>query len=111
MLVAVGSAALVVTGRYTIQASKVADTVVRVNSKPEESSSEEVSEVDDLSSVAEEPVSNYPVKSANYQDINIKGMTANTAILVDADTNEIVAGYNYEKRYILLLLQRCLRFL
>lgn len=38
-------------------------------------------------------------------------MTANSAILVDADTNEIVAGYNYEKRYILLLLQRCLRFL
>ena len=98
MLVAVGSAALVVTGRYTIQASKVADAVVRVDSKPEESSSEEVSEVDDLSSVAEEPVSNYPVKSANYQDINIKGMTANTAILVDADTNEIVAGYNYEKK-------------
>ncbi len=48
MLVAVGSAALVVTGRYTIQASKVADAVVKVNSKPEESSSEEVSEVDDL---------------------------------------------------------------
>mgnify|MGYP000111121578 FL=1 len=98
MLVAVGSAALVVTGRYTIQASKVADAVVKVNSKPEESSSEEVSEVDDLSSVVEEPVNNYPVKSANYQDINIKGMTANTAILVDADTNEIVAGYNYEKK-------------
>lgn len=98
MLVAVGSAALVVTGRYTIQASKVADAVIKVNSKPEESSSEEVSEVDDLSSVVEEPVSNYPVKSANYQDINIKGMTANTAILVDADTNEIVAGYNYEKK-------------
>lgn len=98
MLVAVGSAALVVTGRYTIQASKVADAVVRVDSKPEESSSEEVSEVDDLSSVVEEPVNNYPVKSANYQDINIKGMTANTAILVDADTNEIVAGYNYEKK-------------
>lgn len=98
MLVAVGSAALVVTGRYTIQASKVADAVVRVDSKPEESSFEEVSEVDDLSSVVEEPVSNYPVKSANYQDINIKGMTANTAILVDADTNEIVAGYNYEKK-------------
>lgn len=98
MLVAVGSAALVVTGRYTIQASKVADAVVKVNSKPEESSSEEVLEVDDLSSVVEEPVNNYPVKSANYQDINIKGMTANTAILVDADTNEIVAGYNYEKK-------------
>ena len=98
MLVAVGSAALVVTGRYTIQASKVADADVKVNSKPEESSSEEVSEVDDLSSVVEEPVSNYPVKSANYQDINIKGMTANSAILVDADTNEIVAGYNYEKK-------------
>lgn len=98
MLVAVGSAALVVTGRYTIQASKVADAVVKVNSKLEESSSEEVSEVDDLSSVVEEPVSNYPVKSANYQDINIKGMTANSAILVDADTNEIVAGYNYEKK-------------
>lgn len=32
MLVAVGSAALVVTGRYTIQASKVADAVVKVNS-------------------------------------------------------------------------------
>ena len=54
MLVAVGSAALVVTGRYTIQASKVADAVVKVNSKPEESSSEEVSEVDDLSSVVED---------------------------------------------------------
>ncbi|WP_294102252.1 D-alanyl-D-alanine carboxypeptidase family protein [uncultured Ruminococcus sp.] len=98
MLVAVGSAALVVTGRYTIQESKVSDAVVKIDNSSEEGSSDEMSEVDDLSSVAETPVSNYPVQSAGYKDISIKGMSANTAILVDADTNEIVAGYNYEKK-------------
>ena len=98
MLVAVGSAALVVTGRYTIQESKVSDAVVKIANSSEESSSDEMSEADDLSSVAETPVSNYPVQSAGYKDISIKGMSANTAILVDADTNEIVAGYNYEKK-------------
>ena len=98
MLVAVGSAALVVTGRYTIQESKVSDAVVKIDNSSEESSSDEMSEADDLSSVAETPVSNYPVQSAGYKDISIKGMSANTAILVDADTNEIVAGYNYEKK-------------
>ena len=98
MLVAVGSAALVVTGRYTIQESKVSDAVVKIDNSSEEGSSDEMSEADDLSSVAETPVSNYPVQSAGYKDISIKGMSANTAILVDADTNEIVAGYNYEKK-------------
>lgn len=98
MLVAVGSAALVVTGRYTIQESKVSDAVVKIDNSSEEGSSDEMSEADDLSSVAETPVSNYPVQSAGYRDISIKGMSANTAILVDADTNEIVAGYNYEKK-------------
>lgn len=98
MLVAVGSAALVVTGRYTIQESKVSDAVVKIDDSSEEGSSDEMSEADDLSSVAETPVSNYPVQSAGYKDISIKGMSANTAILVDADTNEIVAGYNYEKK-------------
>ena len=98
MLVAVGSAALVVTGRYTIQESKVSDAVVKIDNSSEEGSSVEMSEADDLSSVAETPVSNYPVQSAGYKDISIKGMSANTAILVDADTNEIVAGYNYEKK-------------
>ncbi|WP_295211940.1 serine hydrolase [Ruminococcus sp.] len=98
MLVAVGSAALIVTGRYTIQESKVSDAVVKIDSTPEDSSSEDMSEVDDLSSVVEEPVDNYPAKAANYQDISLKKMTANTAVLIDADTNEIVAGYNYEKK-------------
>ena len=98
MLVAVGSAALVVTGRYTIQESKVSDAVVKIDNSSEEGSSDEMSEADDLSSVAETPVSNYPVQSAGYKDISIKGMSANTAILVDADTNEIVEGYNYEKK-------------
>lgn len=98
ILVAVGSAALVVTGRYTIQESKVSDAVVKIDNSSEEGSSDEMSEADDLSSVAETPVSNYPVQSAGYKDISIKGMSANTAILVDADTNEIVAGYNYEKK-------------
>lgn len=72
MLVAVGSAALIVTGRYTIQESKVSDAVVKIDSTPEDSSSEDMSEVDDLSSVVEEPVDNYPAKAANYQDISLK---------------------------------------
>lgn len=98
ILVAVGSAALIVTGRYTIQESKVADAVVKIDNEPEESSSEDMSETEDLSSAAEEPVSLYPAKAAGYSDIDIKDMTANTAILLDADSNEIVAGFNYEKK-------------
>ena len=72
ILVAVGSAALIVTGRYTIQESKVADAVVKIDNEPEESSSEDMSETEDLSSAAEEPVSLYPAKAAGYSDIDIK---------------------------------------
>ncbi len=97
MIVAIASAVLIVTGRFSIKKSNVEQTVSPVQSKPDQSS-ETISE-SDLSSVAEPaPINLYPTLAADYQDVNIKGLTAGSSILVDADTNEIVAGFNYEKK-------------
>ena len=96
ILVAVGSAALVVTGRNTIQESK--ETYLPQVTD----SSEDISETDS-SSITEESSVVTPTKdagllpAANYDTISIKG-TAAAAILVDAETNEIVAGYKYDQK-------------
>lgn len=101
MLVAVGSAAMVATGRKAIPASDVTIPET-VSSEPEDDSSSEAEE--DLSSVAEpepepEPVVyELPTVADNYHEIDIEDLTCTSAILINADTNEIIAGMDYEKR-------------
>ena len=98
MALAIVSTILVVTGRFAINKADVDDTLTKAESEVD-SSSLDISESDLSSVVTEpEPVNLYPAESAGYQDINIKDLTCSEAILINADTNEIVAGLNYEKR-------------
>ncbi|MBR1563559.1 MAG: D-alanyl-D-alanine carboxypeptidase, partial [Ruminococcus sp.] len=98
MIVAIICTVLVVTGRFAIKKSEV-ENDVKASSSEAESSSEEISETD-LSSVAPEPepVNLYPTKSADYHEIDLDDITCSEAILINADTNEIIAGLNYEKQ-------------
>ena len=98
MIVAVICTVLVVTGRFAIKKTDV-ENDVKASSSEAESSSEEISETD-LSSVAPEPepVNLYPTKSADYHEIDLDDITCSEAILINADTNEIIAGLNYEKQ-------------
>ncbi len=101
MLVAVGSAAMVVTGRNSIQASKTVEAPPPpgyddVSSSEAESSSS----APDSSSFAEIPETKpsiLPQISDTYKSIDLEDMTAASAVLINADTNEIIAGYKYDK--------------
>lgn len=101
MLVAVGSAVMVVTGRKSIQASKTVEAPPPPGYEDDLSSSEaESSSVPDSSSIPDIPETKpsiLPQIADNYKTIDLKDMTAKSAVLINADTNEIVAGYKYDK--------------
>lgn len=101
MLVAIGSAVMVVTGRKNIQASKEIqapmpdgydNSEIEVNSTPD-SSSEASSII-----IPETKPSVLPQISDNYEVISLKDLTCTSAVLLDAETNEIVAGLKYDKK-------------
>lgn len=93
MLLAIGSAALVVTGRTAMEqnANMPAATVV---SSSEESSSEATE------SVAEEPkaLMEYPEKDIEFQKVEIDNVSTKYSVLLDSDNNKIYAGRNYSKK-------------
>lgn len=101
MLVAVGSAAMVVTGRKSIQVSKNVEAPP-VPGYDESSSVEESSSAADISSsVAEIPETKpsvLPQIADTYKTIDLKDLSAKSAVLINADTNEIIAGYKYDKQ-------------
>lgn len=101
MLVAIGSAVMVVTGRKNIQASKEIqapmpdgydNSEIEVNSTLD-SSSEASSII-----IPETKPSVLPQISDNYEVISLKDLTCTSAVLLDAETNEIVAGLKYDKK-------------
>lgn len=101
MLVAIGSAVMVVTGRKSIQASKEIqapmpdgydNSEIEVNSTLD-SSSEASSII-----IPETKPSVLPQISDNYEVISLKDLTCTSAVLLDAETNEIVAGLKYDKK-------------
>ena len=91
MLVCIGTAVLIITGRKQIEAISPA-------SAPDSSSSVTESQADDDSSEEETPVSLYPVREETYKDINLKNISCKASMLVNASSNTIVAGHNYSKR-------------
>lgn len=100
MLVAVGSAVMVVTGRNSIQASKTVEAPPPPGYDDVSSSEAESSSVPDSSSVVEIPETKpsvLPQIADTYKTIDLEDMTANSAVLINADTNEIIAGYKYDK--------------
>ncbi len=103
MLVAVGTAAMVVTGRNSIQVSKEIEPPMPDGYSTEESSLPESSAADSSEAVSslvipETMPSMLPNIANTYQTINIDELTCNSAVLLDAQTNEILAGYKYDKK-------------
>lgn len=95
LLVCAGTAALIITGRKTI-----------AQTKPANASSAAVV-VDDTSSAAgddkksekeNKAESFYPVKADNYKEISGKGLSCKKAVLINASTNEIIAGKDYDQK-------------
>jgi D-alanyl-D-alanine carboxypeptidase (penicillin-binding protein 5/6) len=96
MLLAIGTTALVVTGRKAIATN---------DSMPEqsiaESVAEESSEADESSEAEPEPEAteiSYPEKDFEYQDMKLDDVTAGYSVLLDCDTNTIYSGKNYSKK-------------
>lgn len=100
MLVAVGSAALVVTGRNTIQESDAVDAAMEADREKELNKTEESSLADDSSKTEEEPEKSnlYPTLSDSYKDISIKDLSCKSAILIDAENNQTLAGEDVGKK-------------
>lgn len=100
IILAVGCALMVVTGRKTIKPN---DNVTNImpegyGTEPtepdKEPTPEEVVEVE----VPEVKPSMLPSISDQYETINLKDATFSTAVLLDSSTNEIVAGLKYDKK-------------
>lgn len=99
IIVAVGCALMVVTGRKTIKRNESVvapmpegyDTeTVSVETTPEEDETEVV--------IPEVKPSMIPAISSDYETLNLRDSTFSTAVLLDCDTNEIVAGLKYDKK-------------
>ncbi len=94
MLLAIGTAALVVTGRTSINENQnmPANGVV--------SFADESSAVDQQEPVQEEPkaLMEYPEKDYEFQKISFDGLTAKYGVLLDCENNKIYAGKNYKKK-------------
>lgn len=101
IIIAVGTAVLIITGKSRIGDTDILPTAVdSVSDSLSVSESEaDVSGIDSQtdSSMAE-PLMSYPEKTENYKVIKDKTFTADYAILVDAEDNSIVAGKNYNKK-------------
>ena len=100
LILAVGTAVLVVVDNGSIGKSTSMEAVKITtdnSSKTDESSSEPEPAVDEPV-VPDEPVSLLPVQSADYKEVNAKKIDSKYCILIDADTNEIIAGAGYDKK-------------
>ena len=100
IILAVSCALMVVTGRKSIKANE--SVTVRI---PEGYSMEETTPEEDTTAEEEVPVevpeikpSMIPAISSDYQVINLKDATFSTAVLMDADSNELIAGLKYDKK-------------
>ena len=106
ILVAAGTAVMIVTGKGRIREAEEVPAVAKEDSSAAESAPDE-STADTSESEAPvesepEPEIEYPVpqKAADYKDIDYKGlsMSAKHAMLLDLDTNEIIAGSKYDRK-------------
>lgn len=100
MLVAVGSAAMVVTGRGRISQDSAVPAIADESS---ESESEPESTVESEAEPQPEPeipetLMKYPEKDEAFKEVAIKGLTTNYGFLLDTDNNTVLAGKNYQKK-------------
>ena len=98
IIVAVSCALMVVTGRKTIKPNESVSTPI---SELDDSTTteEETISVDDLSDLIPEPTpSMLPAVSDKYETVNLKDITCSKGILLDCESNEILAGVKYNER-------------
>lgn len=101
IILAVGCALMVVTGRKSIKPNESVSAPMPAGydddftTKDEDTTSEE--QIVDVV-VPEVKPSMLPGISDDYQTINLKNATFKTAVLLNADTNEIIAGKDYSKK-------------
>ncbi len=95
MLLAIGTAAVVVTGRSDISENDEMPAYAAVESEEEESSSEE-----DTSSVEEVPdtTMTYPEKDYDFVRMELDEVEAKYTVLYDISENSIYTASNYKKK-------------
>ena len=97
IIVAVGCALMVVTGRKTIKPNESVGAPPPSDELPTED--EETTIEDELAELIPEPKpSQLPTISDRYETINLKDITCQTGVLLDCDSNEILAGLKYDKK-------------
>ena len=101
LILAVGTAVLVVVDNGSIGKSTSMEAVKITTddtSKPADDSSSKTDDSQPEPIVPEEPESKLPTLSENYKEVNAKKIDSKYCILIDADTNEIIAGTGYDKK-------------
>ena len=106
ILVAAGTAVMIVTGKGRIREAEDIPAAAKEESSAAESvqdtSAAESTESVEVQESEPEPAIEYPVpqKAADYKDIDYKGlsMSAKHAMLLDLETNEIIAGSKYDRK-------------
>lgn len=101
LILAVGTAVLVVVDNGSIGKSTSMEAVKITTddtSKPADDSSSAPDETPTEPIEEPEPESLLPTLSENYKEVNAKKIASKYCVLVDADTNEIIAGTGYDKK-------------
>lgn len=101
LILAVGTAVLVVVDNGSIGKSTSMEAV-KITTDDTSSKTDDSSAAPDDSQpepdIEPEPQSLLPVQSADYKEVNAKKIDSKYCILIDADTNEIIAGTGYDKK-------------
>ncbi|MBR6336479.1 MAG: D-alanyl-D-alanine carboxypeptidase [Ruminococcus sp.] len=101
LILAVGTAVLVVVDNGSIGKSTSMEAVKITTDDTSSVTDDSSSATDDSQPEPEpepEPVSLLPTLSADYKEVNAKKIDSKYCILIDADTNEIIAGTGYDKK-------------
>lgn len=100
IILSVGCALMVVTGRSSIAVNDNINAPMPSGYDTEPTPQETIEDSQAEVEVDPEPVRDgkLPIISPDYQTISLDDATFNSAILLDASTNEIIAGYKYDKK-------------
>ena len=101
LILAVGTAVLVVVDNGSIGKSTSMEAVKITTDDSSSKTDDSSSGADDSQPEPEpepEPQSLLPTLSDDYKEVNAKKIDSKYCVLVDADTNEIIAGTGYDKK-------------
>lgn len=104
IIVSVGSALMIVTGRSSIGANEYISSPMPEGYDDNVPTDSETTGSEQQPTITEDPLypavtkSMLPQVANTYESINLKDATFTSAVLVDAETNEILAGIKYNKK-------------